>query len=214
MAIQTVYQKFTLLTGGTAAAMDSIDGNSLVDGDRAYPMYNGFMYHYLLDDDSGATAFSPLVIAPATNPGTKRWILQSITSSISLTTVADTASGMLINMTAGENLAFGNTVYCKSDGKLWKANADVVGTMPTVAIAAAAVTANNSGLFLTYGAAHVHTLAPAWTLGGMIYTAKTAGGLTQDVSGYTTGDQVQILGIAVAADVILFNPSYVLVEIS
>lgn len=214
MAIQTVYQKFTLLTGGTAAAMDSIDGNSLVDGDRAYPMVNGFMYHYLLDADSGATAFSPLVIAPATNPGTKRWILQSITSSITLTTAVNTASGTLINMTAGENLVFGDHVYVKSDGKMWKTNANSVLTMPGSAMAAYAITANNSGLFLTYGAAHCHTLAPVWTKGGLVYCGKTAGGMVQDVSAYTTGNQVQVLGIAIDTDVILYNPSYVLVEIS
>jgi hypothetical protein len=35
------------------------------------------IYNYILDDDSGATESSPDVIAPATNPGNKRWILQS-----------------------------------------------------------------------------------------------------------------------------------------
>jgi len=77
MAIQTIYEGFTALTGGTATALDSVDGDSLVDGDRAYVMAGGNFYPYLLDADSGAAESSPQVIAPDTNAGTKRWILQS-----------------------------------------------------------------------------------------------------------------------------------------
>jgi len=163
-----------------------------------------------------ATAESSFVVSGASPFPWVEKTLQQTKSLLGfvLTVADDTASGTLVSMTAGEDLTFGASVYCKSDGKMWKTNANAVATMPTLAIAAAAIAANNSGLFLVYGTAHVHTLAPAWTIGGMIYAAKTAGGLIQDVSGYTTGNQVQVLGTAVAADIILFNPSYVLVEIS
>jgi len=68
----------TLLTGGTAAALDSIDGATLLDGDRAFVAVSGVLYYYVLDDDSGAAEASPNIIAPDTNPGNKRWILQAI----------------------------------------------------------------------------------------------------------------------------------------
>ena len=57
--------------------MDGVDGAALVDGNLAFVTYGDVIYHYILDDDSGAAESSPDVIAPDTNPGNKRWILQS-----------------------------------------------------------------------------------------------------------------------------------------
>jgi hypothetical protein len=72
----TVYHKSALIGGG-ATALDSIDGASLVDGDRAFVMASNVFYAYLLDADSGAAESSPAIIAPDTNAGTKRWIRQT-----------------------------------------------------------------------------------------------------------------------------------------
>lgn len=72
-----VYKK-TALTGGGATALDGVDGAALVDGNLAFVTYGGVIYNYILDDDSGATESSPDVIAPDTNPGNKRWLLQHI----------------------------------------------------------------------------------------------------------------------------------------
>ena len=76
MADLLVYKK-TALTGGGATALDGVDGAALVDGNLAFVTYGGVIYNYILDDDSGAAESSPDVIAPDTNPGNKRWILQS-----------------------------------------------------------------------------------------------------------------------------------------
>ncbi len=66
---------FTALTGGAADALDYIDGDVLVDKDVAIGSVGGVYYTYYLDDDSGAAEASPSVISPATNAGTKRWVL-------------------------------------------------------------------------------------------------------------------------------------------
>ena len=66
------------LTGGGAGALDSIDGSGLNDGDAALVWYNNQFYPYILDDDSGQAESSPDVIAPDSNPGDKRWLLQNI----------------------------------------------------------------------------------------------------------------------------------------
>jgi len=76
LAIKTIYH-FLLLTGGSATALDSIDGNSLLDNDRAFTLVGGILYVHELDATSGAAESSPAVIAPDTNPGTKRWLLQA-----------------------------------------------------------------------------------------------------------------------------------------
>jgi len=77
MAIITVHHGLRVLTGGAANALDAIDGNSLLDGDEAVVMSGGNYYIFLMDAVSGAAENSPYVIAPDTNAGTKRWILQA-----------------------------------------------------------------------------------------------------------------------------------------
>jgi hypothetical protein len=63
------------LTGGTAEALDGIDGANLLDGDRAIVVTSSNVYFYYLDGDSGVTESSPDVIAPDLNAGNKRWLL-------------------------------------------------------------------------------------------------------------------------------------------
>ena len=70
-----IYWSKTALIGGTADALDSIDGANLTDGDFAHVVVGEKLYIYKLDDDSGATESPPGVITPDANAGTKRWIL-------------------------------------------------------------------------------------------------------------------------------------------
>ena len=70
----------TALTGGAASSLDSINGQNLLDNDRAMVFTTTAVYFYYLDVDSGASESSPDVISPDSNAGDKRWILiQSIT---------------------------------------------------------------------------------------------------------------------------------------
>jgi hypothetical protein len=73
MAKLTVYHK-SALTGGASNALDGINGNLLLDGDRAFTIVAGVFRVYYLDADSGLAESSPDVIAPDSNPGDKRWI--------------------------------------------------------------------------------------------------------------------------------------------
>ena len=69
-----------ILIGGNLGALDAIDGALLDDTDNAITTTpDGLVYHYTLDEDSGAAESSPDVIAPDNNPGTKRWILAKVT---------------------------------------------------------------------------------------------------------------------------------------
>ena len=80
MAI-TVYKK-TLITSGVAAALDSIDGDLLLDGDYAFVTVSNVNYIYILDDDLGGAESSPTLIKPDTNPGNKIWVLQNQSLSV------------------------------------------------------------------------------------------------------------------------------------
>lgn len=69
---------FTATDGGVAGALDSVDGNLLTDLDAAVVVTATKVYFYSLDDNSGVGEAIPDIIAPDTNPGTKRWILLNV----------------------------------------------------------------------------------------------------------------------------------------
>jgi hypothetical protein len=122
------------------------------------------------------------------------------------TSIADVSySGKDITRTAGENVAFGNVAYLKSDGKLWKTDADAEATSKgMLALAVATIAGDASGKFLTQGIARND--AWNWTVGGTLYLSTDAGDLTQTAP---SGDEdiVRIVGHAITADIIYFNPS-------
>ncbi|MBU0598824.1 hypothetical protein KKF61_07630 [Patescibacteria group bacterium] len=122
-----------------------------------------------------------------------------------------TSSGIIATLTLGETVTFGQSVYQKSDGKLWLTDADAAATMPCVGLMVESTgAADESKQVLFHGFIRDDTWD--WTVGGLIYIDVAAGTLTQTApSG--AGDQVQVVGFAYSADIIFFNPNYVLVEI-
>jgi hypothetical protein len=120
-------------------------------------------------------------------------------------------SGIKATFTAGENLAFGDVCYLKSDGKMWKADADAAATMPVVAMAAESISADASGEFLLFGFARDDSWS--WTVGGEVYASTTAGGLTQTAP-TGVGDFIQPVGLAVSSSVVHFAPDLTAVEIT
>lgn len=128
-------------------------------------------------------------------------------------TADHTWSGITAVLTAGAALTRGQAVYCGGDSKMELSDADAAASMPVIALVCPATIADNAtGEFLLHG--FMRDDSWGWTIGGLLYASLTAGALTQDVSGYTTPDQVQVVGVAITATIILFNPSYELVEIS
>ncbi len=72
----TVYAA-TSLTGGGPGALDAINGGILGNSDSAIVIdYSELIvYVYTLDETSGLPESPPDIIAPDTNPASKRWIL-------------------------------------------------------------------------------------------------------------------------------------------
>ena len=79
---QTAYAGYTQPTGGTSAALDSVDGAGLKENYIAFVYYQERLLLYRLDEDSGAAENSPLVVEPDTNAGNKRWILQGLVGAL------------------------------------------------------------------------------------------------------------------------------------
>lgn len=99
--------KRTALTGGTANALDGINGNTLADEDVCMTFVSNVFRPYVLDASSGATEDSPNVIAPDQNPGLKRWILFDITD------VLVSESAYSSTMTGNETFAYTSGVTRK-----------------------------------------------------------------------------------------------------
>ena len=121
-------------------------------------------------------------------------------------------SGLIIEGTAGENLAQFETVYRKNDAKYWKAKADSVTTMPVVAMAVEAILADAVGKFILIG--WLRNDAFSLTPGQPAYQSVTiAGGVTTTIPA-ASGNQVQRVGIALTAKIAHFNPIYTVFEVT
>lgn len=119
-------------------------------------------------------------------------------------------SGLVSTLTAGENLVLGDVCYRKSDGKMWKADADAIATSGAIAIALGTINADATGSFGMRGYFRDDS-AYAWTVGGLLYLSTTAGAIQQTV---VTGvdDVIQVLGVAMTADIIYFAPELTQIE--
>jgi hypothetical protein len=132
---------------------------------------------------------------------------------------ADTWEGNVITLTAHENMgAIGVLGFINASGEVALTDADAAATMPGCVLSTAATTANNTGVFLLPGSViHLHTLAPGWTIGGLVYAGSGAGAATAGALNQTppAADSaiVQVVGVALAADILLFIPSLTTVEV-
>lgn len=115
----------------------------------------------------------------------------------------ETANGIKTSFTVGENVTFGNILYLKSDGKLWKADANGTNTYPALYIATEAKSADEVCIVLKNGFIRLNSWS--FTVGSIIYLSGTAGSITSTIPAIS-GDAIQIIGIAVSSNTIDFNP--------
>lgn len=125
-------------------------------------------------------------------------------ANLNPTPATNTGSGITATRTAGENLSFGNICYIKSDGKIWKADANVALLFPAQYMALGTISADAAGSFLLLGYATLSSWT--WTIGGALYLSTTAGAMTQ-AQPSATDDCIQVLGTAESATTVLFRPS-------
>jgi len=122
-----------------------------------------------------------------------------------------TATGTIVTITAGENLSQGDVCKCGVDGKFYKANATDSTGVPAIVITIDTISASSTGRALLIG--FWKDTSKSWTVGGYIYLSTTSGQMTQTVPS-VIGNQVQILGVAIATDTIYFNPNVMILEVA
>jgi predicted RecA/RadA family phage recombinase len=145
--------------------------------------------------------------------------LTAVNNSLNMAPAADAFSGTTVSAVAASAVSVGHLCYINSSGQMAKADVDSAITMPGMYISAAVISAGSTGVYLRDGIIHLHTLATSWSsVGFPVYagsgatTAHTAGAISQGVP-TGSGDQVQVIGIALGADILDFRPSPVIVEV-
>jgi hypothetical protein len=125
-------------------------------------------------------------------------------------------SGITAAFTAGESLVRGDVVYFKAgDSKMHKVNMTAGNSeaIPAVAMAAEDISADAVGKFLMQGVIHDAGTFPSFTIAGRLYAPEAEGPPTQTKPS-TDGDLVQVIGWAITADKIYFNPSPDYIEVA
>lgn len=103
-------------------------------------------------------------------------------------------------------------VYSLTASGWQQSNATTFNLLATGLLGVATSTGSGAGL-LVEGVVYLNT-DPGGGLGDVIYLDTTAGGLTNDVSGFTTGDIVRVVGYKVGTNKVYFSPSKDWIEIS
>jgi len=109
----------------------------------------------------------------------------------------------------GNSVGFGCAFFINSSGNMEEAKATDQSTMPCVALALEDSTGDHQVLF--WG--RIRNDSWNFSVGSYIYIDTNAGQIT-DSRPNNSGDVIQVVGVALAANIVFFNPSYVTVEIS
>jgi len=114
------------------------------------------------------------------------------------------SDGLKATLEAAEALVFGNVCYINTSGKCAKADASATATSRAVVMATETLGIDASGDFLLLGFARDDSWA--WTVGKEVFLSETAGELTQTAP-IVPDSVTQVLGVAIHADRVYFNPS-------
>jgi hypothetical protein len=104
------------------------------------------------------------------------------------------------------------TVYALTSGGWVNAKATQVDLLST-GLLGVATTSTSGDPLLMDGVIYLNN-DPGGSIGSVIYLNTTAGSLTNDVSGFTTGNVVRVVGHKVGTNKVYFNPSRDWIEIS
>ena len=118
--------------------------------------------------------------------------------------------GMVATFTASESITAGDICHLDSSGKMEKADASTEATCDTlISLAIDTLSTDNEGTFLLRGFYD----AAGYTPGNHIYSSITAGGISETAPS-STGEIVRVLGYAITASQIFFDPDKTWIELA
>ena len=207
--------------GDTAASDPAAFGYTAAEG--AILTGQGTTSDVTIKNDADAT-----VLSIPTGTSTVNLGVDGTVSSLILTEKASIAldpaggadgdySGITITGTAGDTIAFGETVYLKAaDSEWYKTQADASATSGPVAVGIAVSTGSdgNAMTILLYGQIRADAAFPALTIGAPVYLSDDAAGDIIVAAPSDSGDFVRVVGHALTANEIVFAPSGDWVEVA
>jgi hypothetical protein len=127
---------------------------------------------------------------------------------------ASSWTGIIESRTCGEAVGFTHTCYLKSDGKMWKTDANAAATSKgLIRMALGTYSAESTGVFLVIGYVRADAVWNWATVGAELFLSTTAGGVSETApSG--NADIWRIVGHVVTADIVYFNPSQEYTEVT
>ena len=137
----------------------------------------------------------------------------TITTAFSASPASNTtASGIVVSFVANEDQVFGDIGYINADGEIQIGDADAIATASCAAMAVESISADASGNYLLFGVARNDSWN--WTVGGLIYlsTDGVTGSVLTQTAPSGTDDVIQVIGVAIHADRMIFNPNLLQVE--
>jgi hypothetical protein len=124
-----------------------------------------------------------------------------------------TTSGTTIQLVAAQAQAIGDVCCINASGQATLAKADAIANASAVVMVAdATIGSGATGNYLVMGVARDDTWN--WTVGGTVYlsTTGTTGNTLTQTAPSAANNVIQVIGVAIHADRMLFNPSLVQVE--
>lgn len=117
-------------------------------------------------------------------------------------------TGTTIIGTGGATISFGQLVYLASSGKWLLADADAASTSGSVMLGMAVTTSTDTNpiTVLLMGNVRADALFATFTVGVPLYVSPTAGDITATQPS-STDQVIRVIGFALTADSIVFNPS-------
>lgn len=182
-----------------SAGLIAVEGVTVVDVSTAQTLTNKTLTSPVLTTPSAFTTGGTITLAENT--------------SIALDPAGSADgkySGITIAGTAGAALTFGQLCYLAVADSRWElADADAAATMGTPLLGMCVLAAGadgNATTMLLYGTIRADAQFPALTIGATVYGGETAGAIQVAIP--TGADNViRVVGHALTADEIMFNPS-------
>lgn len=217
----------TITLGAAVSGFLTFALSGVVDGEKVYyGIADGANSEVGIGTYTHAgTTLSRDTVLASTNTGSK--INLSGTAQVYITAAAENFSGVYpaalpatdlasegikTRLTAHQDQLCGDVCFIASDGQAQIADADALATAGAIVMAVESPLANTVGDYLLIGTVRRDTWT--WTVGGLIYLSTTGTTLNTMTQTAPSGanDVIQVLGVALTADSMLFNPSLAMVE--
>jgi parallel beta-helix repeat protein len=218
----TITGSFT--TGITLSNRDNstVTGNIITSSTTGISLTSGSIYNAItsnriscttgINEASGAdyNTFTSNILVGSTTGVVNFGLHSTWHDNAGLVAGLDTDASIMVG-TVGETVALGNLVFLNSSG-YFKTNAVSTTKMPAVAMASQANSTGGVCILLLQG--YFTNAAWSWTPGALLYASNTtAGGMTHTYPS-NSGAQVEVVGYAVSATQIYFDPQLIIITIA